>query len=220
MFGTRRTPSALLTLTLGLGSVLTQAGSASATPVPVAPELLARDVRAAAVEAGAAPKAAAGTASEGANEATSRAASKDVAPKPRRTGLPARSGSGKRIVYSIARQQVWLVSGQEKVTRTYLVSGRPSQPDPGTFRVYSKSMHTSSSVSDATMNYMVRFTYGERTGAPIGFHDIPKKRSGGYEQRLADLGRPLSAGCVRQAPADAAALWSFAPVGTKVVVTP
>ncbi|NHC14950.1 L,D-transpeptidase [Motilibacter deserti] len=215
----RRLSPALAALVLGLTAGLTGAGAASAAPAPVAPELLASDVRTggpAVAPSGVRPQ---GPATGDRAAKPRAAATKDRAPRPARTGLPAGSGTGKRIVYSIARQQVWLVGADGRVARTYLVSGRPSQPDPGTFRVYSKSMHTSSSVSDATMNYMVRFTYGERTGAPIGFHDIPKKRSGGYEQRLADLGKPLSAGCVRQAPVDAAALWKFAPVGTKVVVT-
>ena len=202
MSGTRRPRALLTTLALAVGAALAGAPAASAAPAPVAPELLAHGVRAAALTAPAA-----------------RVRAEDAAPTPERTALPAKSGSGKRVVYSIARQQVWLVDAKDRVARTYLVSGRPSQPDPGTFRVYSKSLHTSSSVSDATMNYMVRFTYGERTGAPIGFHDIPKARGGGYEQRLSELGKPLSAGCVRQAPADAVALWRFAPVGTKVVVT-
>jgi lipoprotein-anchoring transpeptidase ErfK/SrfK len=68
------------------------------------------------------------------------------------------------------------------------------------------------------MQYMVRFTYGRRTGTPIGFHDIPQRPNGSYSQTLAQLGQPLSAGCVRQARRDAARLWTFAPVGTRVVV--
>jgi hypothetical protein len=49
------------------------------------------------------------------------------------------------------------------------------------------------------MQYMVRFTYGTRTGTPIGFHDIPQRPNGSYSQTVAQLGRPLSHGCVRQA---------------------
>ena len=67
-----------------------------------------------------------------------------------------------------------------------------------------------------TMEFMVRFARGER--AAIGFHDIPVDR-GRRVQTRAHLGTPLSHGCVRQAAADARALWRFAPVGTPVVVT-
>jgi lipoprotein-anchoring transpeptidase ErfK/SrfK len=38
-------------------------------------------------------------------------------------------------------------------------------------------------------------------------------------QTTAELGTPLSHGCIRQARPDAKALWRFAPVGTTVVVT-
>lgn len=132
--------------------------------------------------------------------------------------VPADSGTGRRVVYSIEQQRVWLVAGSGTVESTYLVSGRLSQPGPGSYRVYSRSRHARSAVSDATMQYMVRFAHGARTGAPIGFHDIPRRFDGGYEQSVADLGKPLSAGCIRQSSGDARRLWAFAPVGTRVVV--
>jgi lipoprotein-anchoring transpeptidase ErfK/SrfK len=37
-------------------------------------------------------------------------------------------------------------------------------------------------------------------------------------QTPAQLGTPLSHGCIRQRTADAKALWHFAPLGTTVVV--
>jgi len=63
---------------------------------------------------------------------------------------------------------------------------------------------------------MVRFTQGFND--PIGFHSIPLM-DGERMQTRAELGTPLSHGCVRQAFPDARALWRFAPVGTSVVVT-
>lgn len=69
------------------------------------------------------------------------------------------------------------------------------------------------------MQYMVRFTHGERTGTPIGFHSIPRDYSGQAAESVADLGKPLSAGCIRQRLRDAEFLWDFAHVGTRVVVT-
>lgn len=135
------------------------------------------------------------------------------------TVLPRRSGVGHRVVYSLSAQRVWTVGGRGRVQRTYLVSGQLSQPGPGTYRVYSRSRWTSSSVSPETMQYMVRFAHGLRTGAPIGFHSIPQDGRGRLTQSVDDLGRPLSHGCVRQRLADARFLWRFAPVGTRVVVT-
>jgi lipoprotein-anchoring transpeptidase ErfK/SrfK len=151
--------------------------------------------------------------------ASARTIPKPTPTKAASTALPAKSGSGKRVVYSISQQRVWLVGNDGAVASTYLVSGRPSQPDPGTYKVFSKSRYANSAVSAATMEYMVRFTYGKRTGAPIGFHDIPRRYDGTYEQTEAQLGQPLSAGCIRQKKSDAARLWDFTPVGTTVVVT-
>jgi lipoprotein-anchoring transpeptidase ErfK/SrfK len=133
--------------------------------------------------------------------------------------VPRHSGKGHRVVYSITRQRVWLIGAAGRVQHTYLVSGRLSQPEPGHYRVYSKSRWTSSTVSAETMQYMVRFTHGENTGTPIGFHSIPRDYSGHPAQSVHDLGKPLSHGCIRQRLRDAAFLWHFSPVGTKVVVT-
>lgn len=134
------------------------------------------------------------------------------------TALPADSGSGRRIIYAKTAQRVWLVRADNSVERTYLVSGRMDQPDPGVYTVFSKSRHATSAVlPPATMQYMVRFTKGLQ-GNNIGFHDLPLMRNGKYEQSEAQLGQPLSAGCVRQSVRDAAFLWRWAPVGTSVVV--
>ena len=136
------------------------------------------------------------------------------------TALPAGSGSGRRIVYGIAAQQVWLVDGTNAVTRTYLVSGgKYDQLEPGTYEVFSKSELATSWHGTETMEYMVRFDRGAR--ANIGFHDIPVDTSTGAEvQTLSELGTPLSDGCIRQDVTDAKALWDFAPIGTPVVVLP
>ncbi|MBV9830869.1 MAG: hypothetical protein JOZ82_04680, partial [Marmoricola sp.] len=39
------------------------------------------------------------------------------------TAVPAPSGTGRRVVFSMSAQRVWLVSASGKVARTYLVSG-------------------------------------------------------------------------------------------------
>ncbi len=134
------------------------------------------------------------------------------------TALPAGSGEGRRIVFSESRQRVWLVDDDAEVVRTYPVSGSMSDNlDTGTFQVYSRSEDAVGIDGSGTMKYFVRFTTGDR-GAAIGFHDIPIDE-GRPVQTVAQLGTPLSHGCIRQAPEDAIALWAFAPIGTTVVVT-
>jgi lipoprotein-anchoring transpeptidase ErfK/SrfK len=131
--------------------------------------------------------------------------------------LPARSGSGKRVVFDIGDQRVWLVDERGHVRRTYPVSGSLTDNlRPGTYEVYSTSRHALGIDDSGTMEYMVRFAYGKR--AAIGFHDIPL-RDGKPVQTRAELGTPQSHGCIRQWRPDARALWYFAIVGTKVVVT-
>jgi hypothetical protein len=132
--------------------------------------------------------------------------------------LPGDSGTGKRVVFSESRQRVWLVLEDGRVRRTYLVSGSIyDNLDPGTFEVYSRDKNAVGIDDSGTMRLFVRFTQGT-SGAAIGFHDIPID-DGAPVQTLAQLGTPLSHGCVRQKHDDAVALWKFAPIGTTVVVT-
>jgi lipoprotein-anchoring transpeptidase ErfK/SrfK len=133
--------------------------------------------------------------------------------------LPANSGEGRRAVYSKSRQRAWTVEADGTVSRTYLVSGRLTwnQPTPGTYHVFSRSSFTCNIKNPAICwRMMVRFTVGP-DGDNIGFHEIPKK-NGVPIQSEAQLGQPLSGGCVRQATPDAEHMWAWAPVGTTVVV--
>jgi hypothetical protein len=135
--------------------------------------------------------------------------------------LPEASGDGRRVVFDMSRQRVWLVGensrGKDDVRRTYLVSGSVTDNlEAGTYEVWSRSRDAIGIDNSGTMKYMVRFAYGER--AAIGFHDIPV-RNGKPVQTRAELGTPLSHGCIRQWRPDARALWRFAPLGTTVVVT-
>ena len=135
--------------------------------------------------------------------------------------LPANSGEGRRAVYSKSRQRTWTVEADGTVSKTYLVSGRLTwnQPSPGTYHVFSRSSYTCNIKNPAICwRYMVRFTVGP-DGDNIGFHEIPKN-NGMPVQTEAQLGQPLSGGCVRQATPDAEHMWDWAPVGTKVVVLP
>ena len=132
--------------------------------------------------------------------------------------LPADSGEGRRIVFSETAQRVWLVGAAGSVERTYLVSGSKfDNLNPGTYAVQSKSRFATAFDYSGSMEYFVRFATGFT--APIGFHTVPVDNAGLPEQAKEQLGTPTSAGCVRQWRDDAIALWTFAPIGTKVIVT-
>lgn len=128
---------------------------------------------------------------------------------------PAGSGEGRRIVYAIRQQRVWLLDDAGQIVRTHLVSGRANLPRPGAYRVFSKSPTARSGA--ASMRWMVRFARGRRLA--IGFHSIPTDRRGPL-QTEAQLGTFRSQGCVRQRLSDAQFLYDWAPLGTPVFVTP
>ena len=132
-------------------------------------------------------------------------------------GLPEESGEGRRVVFSEGQQRVWLVGARDRVQHTYLVSGSLyDNLDPGSYEVYSRSEQAWGIDDSGSMKYFVRFAQGDN--AAIGFHDIPID-DGQRVQTVAELGTPLSHGCIRQRRSDAKLLWAFAPLGTKVVVT-
>ena len=135
--------------------------------------------------------------------------------------LPANSGSGRRAVYSKSQQTVWAIDDNNVVIKAHRVSGRqdPLHPTPGVYRVWSRSRYTFAINNPSiTWGYMVRFAKGGN-GGNIGFHDIPFQY-GRPVQTIAQLGQPLSGGCVRQAADDAIWMWNWAGIGTVVVVTP
>jgi hypothetical protein len=131
--------------------------------------------------------------------------------------VPADSGTGRRVVYSKSRMRVWMIDAAGSLVNTYLVSGRVSQPELGTYSVFSRSSFTChKGDSSICMRWMVRFTRGP-SGDNIGFHEIPR-RNGVPMQSDSQLGQALSGGCVRQRTADAQFMWGWADIGTRVVV--
>ena len=105
--------------------------------------------------------------------------------------IPANSGTGRRVVFAMGAQRVWLVDqgpDGDTVARTYLVSGSVTDNlKAGTYSVYSKSEDAVGVDDSGTMKYMVRFTRGDN--AAIGFHDIPVLQ-GERVQTRAELGTP------------------------------
>lgn len=133
--------------------------------------------------------------------------------------LPSGSGTGRRAVFSISQQFVWAVEADGTVARSFLVSARLDMPRPGTYRVFSKSEFTCARSNwNECMRWMIRFTKGPE-GDNIGFHEIPRIK-GVPVQTDAQLGQPISSGCLREATDDAWFMWLWAPVGTTVVVLP
>ena len=164
-------------------------------------------------------------ASSGASDAPSTSTSTTMAPQPTQTvfveipPVPAKSGRGRRIVYSNRQQRVWVINSENEVIRSFLVSGMLGQPGKGTFTVFSKSPSSfSPEFAGVTFRYMTRFAIG-RNGGNVGFHEIPT-RYGKTMQTVDELGTFKGSGCLRSSTQDARFIYQWATLGTKVVVVP
>ncbi len=126
--------------------------------------------------------------------------------------------TGKRVVYYRAGQRVWAIDDQERIVRSFLVTGsRFNNERPGVHSVYSKSEVATGWNFEADLPYMVRYLKTDRGN--IGFHEIPIHKSDGTRYSTdAELGQRLSGGCQREHPLDAIFMWNFADIGTTVIV--
>ncbi len=131
---------------------------------------------------------------------------------------PPGTGTGRRIVYCNSCQKVWLVDETDYVVALFSVSGRRGTPRPGTYHVFRKlEMGRSKAHPDLRLPYFVGFAWGATTD--IGFHGIPLRPDNSPIQSDAQLGQPLSSGCVRESQLMARVVFEWTPVGTTVVVT-
>ncbi|WP_327681253.1 L,D-transpeptidase [Streptomyces sp. NBC_00467] len=124
--------------------------------------------------------------------------------------LPADSGAGARVVYSLGDRRVWLVSAKNKVTRTFAVMPSTVNPAPGSYSVTSRSGQVPGS-DGVPIEHVVRFASVDDVA--IGF-------SAATNGVLASPDPEKKTGGVRMKRADGDAMWTFATIGSKVVVLP
>jgi hypothetical protein len=121
------------------------------------------------------------------------------------------------------RQRAWLCDSGVALPE-FVVSTAITLPDPGTYFVYDKDLHASSTFGGhySTMTHFVAFTRGERTGARVGFHTVPVLTSGQYAQPLDSVGaldrRGDTSGCIRVLPEQGQVVWDWLQVGDGVRV--
>jgi L,D-transpeptidase catalytic domain len=121
------------------------------------------------------------------------------------------------------RQRAWLCDNGVALPE-FVITSALDQPDPGTYPVFSKSMHTSSRFGGhySTMTHFVAFTRGEKTGARVAFHTVPVLRNGEYVQPLASVGTQMmfgaSSGCIRVLPEQGQVIWDWLQKGDEVRV--
>jgi len=134
---------------------------------------------------------------------------------------PSDSGTGRRIVYSVSAQQLWVFEADNTLVKAHLVSGRRlhiggRRSQSGTFKVWLKRPR---GACGGGCPYFLGFRSGFDRTEVIGFHQIPFTQRGPY-QTEAELGQPRSHGCVRQTRADAIWLFNWAHNGDPVIVVP
>ncbi|WP_030803204.1 MULTISPECIES: L,D-transpeptidase [unclassified Streptomyces] len=122
--------------------------------------------------------------------------------------VPAASGTGKRVVYSLAAKRVWLVGANGKALRTYQVAPSTVSPPPGAYAVTSRSVSITGS-DGVAIEHVVLF--GGVGGVPVGF-------SAAVDGSRPDPAAKKKTGGIRESRADGKAMWDFALQGTKVVV--
>ncbi|MFE2049805.1 hypothetical protein ACFXAS_15010 [Streptomyces sp. NPDC059459] len=134
------------------------------------------------------------------------------APRDRRhpDALPAGSGTGERVVYSVDDDRVWLVDAGGKVQRTFEVTPSTVDPAPGTYAVTSRSNRVTGS-DGIPVEHVVRFA---------GVKDVVIGFSAAVDGSMAEPDPGERTGGIRQTRADGDAMWRFATIGQRVVVVP
>lgn len=146
----------------------------------------------------------------GSRQSTEPAAAASKAPRDNRhpDALPAGSGEGARVVYSVDDDRVWLVGRAGKVTRTFKVTPGTVDPAPGAYYVTSRS-NSVTGTDGLPIEHVVRFTSVD--GVTIGF-------SAAVDGSLEEPDPTARTGGIRESREDGNAMWDFATIGQKVIV--
>ncbi|WP_405586378.1 hypothetical protein [Streptomyces sp. NBC_01190] len=160
------------------------------------------------------PRAAVGTAgatgrtgTSGAGGTADKARPAPDAPAP--DALPAHSGLGERVVYSLGRRRVWLVDPNELVLRTYRVMGGAVRPAIGGHRVFARRAEGVGGDGERVEHAVFFARSADRN---VGF-------SAALDAPLRPPDPTKRTAAVREGRADALALWEHAMIGTAVEVT-
>ncbi len=133
--------------------------------------------------------------------------------------VPARSGSGRRIVISQKQNWVWVIGAGNRVLRQGGMVDNPGLLRKGSYRTGSycgRAARVKKNTSGSLwLDHFVRF-------APcgIGFHRIPRAKSNDrqiHSDYILGTNLAQSHGCIRLSAAMATRLWNFTAAGRTVV---
>ncbi|MEZ7004509.1 hypothetical protein [Streptomyces sp. AD55] len=144
-----------------------------------------------------------------AHAAPSPGASKAPRDRNHPEALPAGSGKGERVVYSLDDDRVWLVEANGRVRRTFTVEPGGVDPEPGSYAVTSRSNAITGS-DGVPVEHVVRFA--SNRDVVIGF-------SAAVDESARSTSSTPTGG-IREKRADGDAMWRFATIGQQVVVVP
>ncbi|MEU3315148.1 hypothetical protein ACGFY6_08430 [Streptomyces sp. NPDC048387] len=125
--------------------------------------------------------------------------------------LPAASGTGQRVVYSVSQKRVWLVPEDGKEPKSFTVVPSTVQPAPGSYLVNSRAGTVTGS-DGVPIEHVVRFA-SSADGIAIGF-------SARVDGQLPQPDPAKKTGGIRMSRADGDAMWAFALYNSKIVVVP
>ncbi|AWW39056.1 hypothetical protein [Streptomyces cadmiisoli] len=123
--------------------------------------------------------------------------------------VPDDSGTGRRIVYSLAERRVWLVDVNDSPRRTFTVWPGTVDPDPGSYTVGTRTDATTGS-DGVPVEHVVFFAL--KSGVNFAFSAAVD----GSSPPPAEPG--ARTGGIRMKSADGSALWTFGSAGTTVTV--
>ncbi|MFJ3232403.1 hypothetical protein [Streptomyces sp. NPDC086787] len=123
-------------------------------------------------------------------------------PKPKASApaLPANSGTGRRIVYSLGQKRVWLADASGGTVRSFTVWPGSVGPDPGNY-VISRTRAAATGSDGVQIEHILYFA--GKSGLSIAFSNAVD----GTSPPPAKAGRKT--GGIRMHKEDGAALWTF-----------
>ncbi|WP_225834146.1 hypothetical protein [Streptomyces sp. NK08204] len=128
--------------------------------------------------------------------------------QPSPPALPADSGTGRRIVYSLGEKRVWLVDATGKASRTFTVWPGTVNPRPGSYSVIRRVQSLKGS-DGVEIEHVMYFTLA--SGVNVAF-------SNALDGASPPPANGKKLGGIRMHKEDGAALWAFGDQGTKVTV--
>jgi len=119
----------------------------------------------------------------------------------------------KRIVISIAKQELTYYRGDVAIATHPVSTGRPGMATPlGTFAILDKKPRAWSAAAKLWMPYWMPFI-----GTKYGLHELPEW-PGGFKEGQDHLGTPVSHGCVRLGVGAAKEVYDWVEIGTELTI--